>query len=311
MKKLFIILFSGLLVSSWSSVAQQDPQYTQYMYNTQVVNPAYAGSRQALSFGGLYRTQWVGLEGAPKTVTLNVHAPINIKNVGIGGSLVHDEIGPSKETYFNIDYSYTIQTSTNGRLAFGLKTGLNLINIDFSRLNISDGGDIFENNINNRVRLQIGTGIYYYTEKFYAGLSVPNFLESQYFDEESIGNPDIYIVSEERAHFYFITGYVFQLSEDLKFKPAALTKLVTGAPLQVDISANFLFNEKFTFGAAYRWSAALSALVGFQLSDNLMIGLGFDQETTELARYNNGSYELYLRYEIFKNKERIFTPRFF
>lgn len=309
MKKVFILLIAGFLGSSSVVFAQQDAQYTQYMYNTQVVNPAYAGSRDALSFAGLYRSQWVGLDGAPKTATFSVNTPIKIKNVGLGLSFVRDEIGPSEETFLNIDYSYTIQTSAFGRLAFGLKTGANMINIDYQKLNISDGGDIFENNINNRVKLQIGAGVYYYTDRFYAGLSVPNFLESQYFDETSLENPDAYIVSE-RNHFYAITGYVFELSPDIKFKPALLGKLVTGAPLQVDVSANFLFNEKLTLGAAYRWSAALSAMVGFQLSDSLMLGFAYDQETTELARYNNGSYEFFIRYEILK-PERIFSPRFF
>lgn len=309
MKNIFIFLIVAYWGSTTNILAQQDAQYTQYMYNTQVVNPAYAGSRDALSFTGLYRSQWVGLEGAPKTATISVNTPIKIKNVGLGLSFVRDEIGPSEETFINIDYSYTIRTSAFGKLAFGLKTGLNIINIDFRKLNSSDEGDIFENNINNRVKLHIGTGVYYYTDKFYAGLSVPNFLESQYFDEARLGNPDAYILSE-RSHFYAITGYVFELSPDIKFKPAGLGKLVNGAPLQVDVSANFLFYEKLSLGAAYRWSAALSGMVGFQLSPSLMLGFGYDQETTKLARYNNGSYEFYIRYEILKS-EQIFFPRFF
>src|SRR5690606_4449401 len=160
----------------------------------------------------------------------------------------------------NIDFSYTLQTSDIGKLAFGLKAGANLLNIDFTQLNISDGGDIFENNVDNKVNLQLGAGVYYYTDKFYAGLSVPNLIEAKHFDEASIENADISAISKERLHYFFITGYVFDLSENVKFKPAVLTKLVTGSPLQIDGSANFLFYDKFTLGAAYRWSAAWSAM---------------------------------------------------
>lgn len=312
MKKRYIIIIASILFGSvLTSTAQQDPQYTQYMYNTQVVNPAYAGSREAISFAGLYRSQWVGLDGAPKSATLTVHSPIGFSNVGLGLSIVRDEIGPSEETYANIDFSYTIQTSDIGKLAFGLKAGANVLNIDFTKLNISDPGDVFENNVDNKVNLQLGAGLYYYTDKFYAGLSVPNFIEAKHFDEASIENADVSAISKERLHYFFITGYVFDLSENVKFKPAVLTKLVTGSPLQIDGSANFLFYDKLTLGAAYRWSAAWSAMVGFQITDSLMLGFAYDRETTDLARFNDGSYEFYLRYEIFKNVERVLSPRFF
>jgi type IX secretion system PorP/SprF family membrane protein len=312
MKKSYVIIISlTLLFVSFISNAQQDPQYTQYMYNTQVVNPAYAGSMEALSLGLLYRSQWVGLDGAPKNFTFTGHTPVGYSNVGLGLSLVRDEIGPSEETYANIDVSYTLQTSDRGKLAFGLKTGASFLNVDFTKLNIADQGDVFENNIDNKVNLQLGAGVYYYTDKFYAGLSVPNFIESKHFDEASIENADISAISTERLHYFFITGYVFDISENVKFKPAVLTKLVTGSPLQIDGSANFLFYERFTLGAAYRWSAAWSALVGFQITDSIMLGFAYDRETTDLARFNDGSYEVYLRFDIFKNKDKIHTPRFF
>lgn len=314
MKKSFITLIVSVLLGTvFTSNAQQDPQFTQYMYNTQVVNPAYAGSREALSIGGLYRTQWVGLDGAPDTGTLTVHSPIGSGKVGLGLSIVREEIGIIEETYANIDFSYTIQTSEQGKLAFGVKAGANLFNLNLTELNVSEDGDIFENDIDNKFKPQIGAGAYYYTNRFYAGLSVPNFIESSYFERGDIEgletNADI--ISKERLHFFFITGYVFDLSENVKFKPAALTKLVSGSPLQVDVSANFLFYDKFTLGAAYRWSASLSAMVGFQITDELMLGFAYDRETTDLTKFNDGSYEFYLRYEIFKKKERVLSPRFF
>lgn len=312
MKRIYspiIVLFLFGIV--FTANAQQDPQYTQYMYNTQVVNPAYAGSRETLSIGSLYRTQWVGLDGAPKTFTLSGHAPVGLSNVGLGMSIVRDEIGPSTETWANVDISYTIQTSERGKLAVGIKTGASILGIDFSKLNIADPNDIPEGNIDNKINFQIGAGAFYYTDKFYAGLSIPNFVESEHFQQASIEDAQLNAVGKERLHYFFITGYVFDLSDNVKFKPSAMTKLVTGSPLQVDGSANFLFNDKFTLGAAYRWSAAWSAMVGFQMTEELFLGFGYDRETTDLTKYNDGSFEVFLRFELFKKPERILSPRFF
>jgi len=307
---IFLMLFGGI----FSSNAQQDPQYTQYMYNTQVVNPAYAGSRDALSFGLLYRTQWVGFEGAPKTGTFTVNSPIGVfDNMGLGLSIVRDEIGPAIESNVNIDYSYTISTSANSELSFGLKAGVDLLDVDFTKLNIFNEGDVFENNIDNKLQPQIGAGIYFNTEKFYAGLSVPNFLTTKHFDESTLEQIDFNgdVNPAERLHYFLIAGYVFDLNENLKFKPATLVKAVSGAPLQWDVSANFLINEKFTLGAAYRWSAAFSGLVGFQASDAIFIGFGYDYQTTDIEQYSDGSYEIMLRFDLFKKPERVLTPRFF
>lgn len=312
MKKSYIVIIVSILFGNlFISNAQQDPQYTQYMYNTQVVNPAYAGSREALSLAGLYRSQWVGLDGAPDTFTFTGHTPIGFSNVGIGLSLVRDEIGPSTETWANVDVSYTIQTSDIGKLAFGIKTGASFLDVDFTKLNISDPGDIFENNIDNQVNFQIGAGAFYYTDRFYIGLSVPNFVESSHFDEASIENTNINAIGKERLHYFLIAGHVFDLSENVKFKPAVMTKLVTGSPLQADASANFMFYDKFVLGGAYRWSAAWSAMAGFQMTDEIFLGFGYDRETTDLSSFNDGSYEFFLRFEIFKKAERILSPRFF
>lgn len=312
-KQYSIVIFLALILSfSVDSYGQQDPQYTQYMYNTQVVNPAYAGSRGSLDFAGLYRTQWVGLDGAPKTGTFTVNSPIGaLENMGLGLSIVSEEIGPARESNVNIDYSYSINVSETYKLAFGLKAGVDILDVDFTRLNIFDSGDVFETNIDNRLQPQIGAGVYYYSDKFYAGLSVPNFLNTKHFDESEIGPTSAQSIAAERLHYFFITGYVFDLSDNVKFKPAILTKLVSGSPLQADISANFLINEKFTIGAAYRWSAALSGMIGFQATDGLFLGFAYDRETTDLQQFNDGSYEFFVRFEIFNKPERVFTPRFF
>ncbi len=318
MNKLLIRFMLGVLgFFSFHSNAQQDAQYTQYMYNTITVNPAYAGSRGVMSIMGLHRSQWVGLDGAPRTQTLTLNTPIgNNERVGLGLSVVNDEIGPVDETYIDIDFSYTIPTSDDGKLSFGLKAGAHLLNIDFLRLTQFNQNDaLFGNNIDNKFSPNVGIGVYYHTNKFYFGLSAPNLLETDHFDESSTSSDSdaVSFLAEERINYYLIAGHVFDLSDDVKFKPAVLSKLVFGAPLQVDVSANFLLYDRLTLGVAYRWSAAVTGTIGFQISDAMMIGFAYDRETTALgqSQFNDGSYEVMLRFELFKKYNRMLTPRFF
>ena len=296
---LLLVLVSGTLF------AQQDSQFTQYMYNPVNFNPAYAGSREVLSIFGMHRTQWVGLDGAPVTNTVSVHTPITNSDIGIGVSFVNDRIGPSDENTISVDISYTVPTSDYYKLGFGLKTTANLLNVDFTKLTQQPGDPELQYNIDNRFSPNIGAGIFWYSENSYIGLSVPNFLETKHFDGTNNS------VARERMHYHFIGGYVFDLNPTLKFKPSVFVKAVDQAPLQVDFSANFLFNEKLTLGVAYRWSAALSAMVGFQITDGLLAGYSYDAETTKLANYNSGSHEIFLRFELFKKYDKIISPRFF
>jgi len=312
--KLFAIVF--VIGSCYTGLqAQQDAQYTQYMYNTMSVNPAYAGSRGQLSIAALYRSQWVGLDGAPKTQTLNLHSPIRNSKLGYGISVVNDNIGDGvvQETYFDAVISYTLDVSEVGKLSFGLKAGGSLLNLDFQGLRNFDNEPIQGNNIENNFSPNVGLGLYYHTDRFYAGLSAPNLLETDYFDNSQRDANSVQFLSSERINFYLITGYVFDLNSNTKFKPALLTKVVSGAPIQLDLSASFLFNEKFSLGAAYRWDAAVSALFGFQLSEQLMVGLAYDRETTELGSqaFNDGSFEVFLRFELIKSFQRLVSPRFF
>lgn len=306
------LLFVGIMASGVN--AQQDAQYTQYMYNTLSVNPAYAGSRGQLSFAGLYRSQWVGLDGAPETFTINLHSPIRNSRLGYGVSIVNDNIGDGvvQETYLDAVVSYTIDLAMDAKLSFGLKAGGNMLSLDFNGLRNFDQEVVNQNNIDNRFTPNFGLGVYYHTDKFYAGLSAPNVLESEYFDNDNSGD-GVNFLSAERMNIYLITGYVFDIGADLQFKPALLTKAVSGAPLQVDLSASFLFANKFSFGAAYRWDAAVSGLVGFQVTDQIMLGLAYDRETTELGgtQFNDGSFEVFLRLELLKSFQRTVSPRFF
>jgi len=297
--------------------SQQDVQYTQYMYNPTTVNPAYAGNRKVLSVIGLHRSQWVGLDGAPRSQSLSIHSPVGSGRVGVGGNIVRDEIGPSEESFVSADFSYTIPTSEKANLSFGLKATAHLLNVNFQKLDffgVQSDDPRFQNSIDNRFSPNVGVGLFYHNERFYAGLSAPNLLETKHFENTSLNDENATsFLSQERVNYYLTTGYVFDLSSNLKFKPATLLKLVDGAPLQVDITANFLYNERFTLGAAYRWDAAFSGLVGFNINEGMMIGFAYDREVTELgnATFNDGSFELFLRFELRKSYSNIITPRFF
>ena len=297
---LFAMLLVGLV-----SYSQQDAQYTQYMYNTETVNPAYAGSRGVMSIFGLYRTQWVGLDGAPKTGAFSINSPIENTNLGVGLSFVNDQIGPTVDNTISADISYTIQTSEVYKLSFGIKGTADLFNLDVTKLNYTDQADPLLQNLHNNFSPNVGAGVYFHSDKSYLGLSIPNFFQTKRYSDNDVA------VYKERMNLYVIGGYVFDLSPDLKFKPAFLAKTVEGAPLQLDLSGNFLINDKFMLGAAWRWSAAASFMAGFQITDGLYIGYGYDLDTTKLAHYNSGSHEIFLRFELFKRQDRIVSPRFF
>jgi type IX secretion system PorP/SprF family membrane protein len=301
-----ILLFSFLFIGCMDMNAQQDPQFTQYMYNTVAINPAYAGSRGMLSIFGIHRAQWIGLEGAPTTTGTSIHTPLNDSRIGLGVSMLQDAIGPSNKQTLSADFSYTISTSENYKLSFGLKGTASLFSIDYTKLNRFDINDPrFQNNISNQFSPNIGAGLYLHSKQFYAGISVPFMLQSNEFNDINSQ------VTHESLHYYFMSGYVFEISESTKFKPAFLVKAVEGAPLQVDLSANFMLNNKFVLGGAWRWEAAMSGLAGFQVNDNWFIGYTYDADSTKLANYNSGSHELFMRYEFIGKKEKIVSPRFF
>ena len=299
------LFFFVLLLLTYIGHAQQDAQFTQYMYNTININPAYAGSRGALSIFALHRDQWVGLDGAPKTNTISVNTPINNSNIGLGVSLVNDKIGPTNENQFSVDLSYTVPTSEAWKLSFGIKGTADIFNLDVTKLNPENQGDPQFQNLDNDFSPNIGAGIYWHSDNAYIGLSVPNFIQTNRYDDNDVA------IYKDKINYYLMGGYIFDFSQEVKFKPAVLTKMVEGAPLQVDVSANFLFFEKLTLGAAYRWDAAVSAMAGFQLTDALYLGYAYDNETTRLRNYNSGSHEIFLRFEFFKNNGKMTTPRFF
>ena len=301
MKTILTIICAFILQSMYS---QQDSQYTQYMYNTPLVNPAYAGSRETITAFLLHRNQWVGLEGAPVTNNFSINMPVGDSNFGVGLNFVNDEIGPVSENEISADLAYFIQVSENYKLSLGLKGTANLFQLDVNKLRIFDPADPQFQNVDTEFSPNVGAGLYLFSDKTYFGLSIPNFFESYRYNDNNVE------ITKEKMSFYFIAGHVFTLSPNIDFKPAVLSKIVEGAPLQADVTANFLFFDKLTLGAAYRWDASVSALAGFQISDSWFIGYGYDLETTKLSNYNSGSHEIFLRYEFF-NRSRVSAPRFF
>ena len=300
---LFLLILAGFY--SLDIEAQQDPMYTQYMYNTLSVNPGYAGSRGALSMTGLVRAQWLGIDGAPQTQTLTVHSPMYNENMGLGLSVINDQVGPVHQTMLFADYAYSIQTTPNAKLAFGLKAGVNIFQADLLALNPNQTNDPAVYNISNRLLPNVGVGVYYYSDKGYFGVSAPKLLEHNLKSGEISA-------SKERRHYFVIGGYVFELSPTLKFKPAFLVKAVSGAPLSVDLSGNFFFNDKFGIGAAYRFGDSFSALLQYYITPQFRIGYAYDYTLTELQNYNSGTHEIMLGYDFyFIDKQRIRSPRFF
>ena len=303
MKNIYQIVIM-LLVGAFSASAQQESQYSQYMYNTMTFNPGYTGSREIPSVMALYRTQWVGLEGAPKTLNFSIQSPISERS-GLGLNVLNDQIGPVNNTGAMLNYSYTILGSTDVKYSFGVSGGFDNFSVDYAKLNPEDLDPYMTGQL-SQFSPNVGVGFYVHSHNWYVGLSSPKLLNTSYYDDVKS------TTYSQSSHFYLIGGYVFDLNPYLKFKPAMLVKAVSGAPLAVDVSANFLINNKFTIGAAYRWDASVSALAGFQITDGIQVGYGYDYDTTKIGNYNSGSHEFFLRFDLLsKSKSRLVTPRFF
>lgn len=306
MNKIYLAVLI-VLVTLFEAQAQQDPHYTQYMYNMNVMNPAYAGSKENLSFGLLYRKQWVDIEGAPSTFTFSGHTPAG-KNVGIGLSVIADEIGPVKEQNVYGDFSYTLQLGGEHKLALGLKAGATFQKIGlFSQISPSlpvptDPG--FSEDTSN-VYFNLGTGIFYYTNKYYVALSVPNMIKANYLDYNGVK------YGTETQHYFLTGGYVFDLNPNLKFKPFAMLKSAFNSPSSLDVSANFLFNERFEIGGTYRVDDSFGAMVNFAITPSLRIGYAYDNIISEIKTVTPSSHEIILLFDVNFPKKVSRSPRFF
>lgn len=292
--------------------AQQDPHYTQYMYNMNVMNPAYAGSKENLALGLLYRQQWVNVEGAPKTATLSAHGPVG-KNVGLGLSVISDKIGPVEENNIYTDFSYTLNLGEDRHLAFGLKAGATFHKVGlFSEIGngyVPQPGDVaFSQNTSNTY-LNLGGGFFYYTQKYYVSFSVPNILKSTHLDVTN--NGEEFQFGNETPHYFLTGGYVFDLSDNTKFKPSVMVKSAFNAPTSFDVSANFLFFEKFEAGASYRLDDSVAGMVNYTITPNIRIGYAYDYIISDLKTTTQGSHELMLLFDLNFPKKVSMSPRFF
>ena len=311
MKKLYLAL-AVLTMFTFDVQAQQDPHYTQYMYNMNVINPAYAGSKENLSGGLLYRQQWVGLEGAPKTATLSLHSPVG-KNVGLGLSAISDKIGPVEENNIYVDFSYTLNLGGDTRLAFGLKGGATFHKIGLSS-DIGQGyvlqpGDVAFSKNANSAFLNIGTGAFFYTKKYYAAFSVPNMLNGKYLDVTQ--NNQEYQFGSTTQHYFLTSGYVFDISPNTKFKPSFMLKSAFNSPISLDLSANFLFFDKFEAGGTYRLDDSFGAMLNYRVTPNIRLGYAYDHVISELKVASPSSHEFMLLFDLNLPKKVSVSPRFF
>ncbi|SNQ44326.1 Conserved hypothetical protein [Cellulophaga lytica] len=303
-----------------NSYAQKEPQYTQYMYNIGSFNPAYVGSVEDPEIISLYRTQWVGVPGAPTTIRLGANIPFSNEKTGLGFNAYSDKLGPMSQSLINVSYSYQVKLSDNVKWSFGINAGASILDIDFTKGDFEyENEPAIQDTQYNEFYPIIGAGTFVYADNWYLGLSVPNLLTSTLYNDE------VAVIEEDKTQVNFIGGVVFDLSDELKFKPAFLVNYITDSPLNVNLSTNFLISDLVTVGASYRFDNAVSGLAGFQVSNSIYVGYSYDYSTNAFKNYNDGSHEVILKFYLGKsggtkrskgpkdNKKpkQIDTPRFF
>jgi len=307
LKKSILILFVLLFVG-WKASAQQDPMFTQYMHNPVSINPAYAGSRGTLNFVAMHRQQWVGIDGAPKTLTLSVNSPFLGYNVGIGLSLIHDEIGPIKQTGIYADYSYHLKVTTKTKLAFGLKGGLNMYDVNLLNLIGAQNDDHLSLYGARKLFLpNFGVGSYLYSNRFYVGFSIPKMLQNSLSDDENTLN---YANKEER-HLFLTGGVVLDIAENIKFKPSTTIRIVSGSPVSAEVSAAILLHDRLWVGGMFRLGDSIGALAKFDLTDQLSLGYSYDLTQSGLKPFNQGTHEVFVSYDVAFKSKKILSPRYF
>lgn len=307
--KIIIGLVAGL--STLTGQAQQVPMYTHYMYNTLVINPAYAGSRDALTVTALHRSQWVGFKGAPLTQTLTVHGPVANRNIGLGLSAMNDKLGPVNTTVFAGQFSYRLKLNELSKLSFGVSAGMSILQARLSDVQLDNPNDpIFQSNTKNGVTPVLGFGMYYSRERFYVGVSTPNLIESRYTTTLTDGSES---EAREMRHYFLIAGTVVKLAKNVDFKPTTLVKFVPAAPVQVDLTASLIFMDRLLLGVMARSGDAIGALIGFNITQQLHIGYSYDWSYgLRTPTYNSGSHEVVLRYDFLSfGGKQIHSPRHF
>jgi type IX secretion system PorP/SprF family membrane protein len=313
MKTLKTITFIiGSSLGGLTLQAQQDPMYTHYMDNTLIVNPAYAGSRDALTVTALYRSQWVDFKGAPVNQTITMHAPLQNQHIGLGLAISNDKIGPINNSSIVGDFAYRMNLSKKSTLALGLSAGINIFQANLSALQLNQQSDpTFQNNISNHITPNVGFGAYYYREHFYAGVSSSNLLQNNYSSiTQANGNA---LIGQQQRSYYLIAGAVFNLGDNVAFKPTTLVKVTAAAPIEIDVTASFIIMKRLLLGAMYRTGDAVGALVGFYATPQFYLGYSYDfSYGLKTPLYNMGSHEIILRYDFLRfDKKQVHTPRYF
>jgi len=308
MKNLFTTAI--LIILANVLFAQQDALFSQYMFNKLAVNPGYAGSRELLTADVLYRYQWVNIDGAPKTISASIHSPLNNPHLALGLSVTNDQIGAMANTSAMATFAYRI-IFPKGKLSFGLQAGVKSSGIDWNSVKSYDAADpvvVYRSELEKKAVPDASFGVYYYSDKFYAGVSSRQLLQNQtLMVTDTAGNTDF---TKLLAHFYGMAGVAIPLGENVVFRPSLLAKYVKNAPPQLDINASFLFANTLWLGASYRTEKAVSFITEVNIAQNLRIGYSYDIWLNELKVYNKGSHEIRLSFD-FNVGKRILSPRYF
>jgi type IX secretion system PorP/SprF family membrane protein len=289
-KSSYTVAFLLFSLLSFNAFGQKEPQYTQYMYNIGSFNPAYVGTVETPELSGLYRAQWIDIPGAPRTFRFGANLPFKNEKVGLGLNVISDQLGPVSQTYADISYSYQVMVTDETKLSFGIDAGGSFLNVDFTKGTFENPGEDLNGEMLSKFYPTVGAGAFLYSDNWYLGASVPNFLT------EGVYNDEVASIVEDKLQFNLIGGYVFDLSDNLKFKPAFLINTLKGSPVNVNLSSNFLISDVFTAGVSYRIENAFSGLAGLQVSNSLFVGYSYDYNTNLLGEFNNGSHEIILKF---------------
>jgi type IX secretion system PorP/SprF family membrane protein len=307
-KILKIALAVIVLISTKSLFGQQEPQYSQYMFNMMSVNPAYTGTREALNALMISRWQWVGLEGAPRSHTFALHTPIKDKRIGVGASIIADNIGPVSNTYINLNYSHRFNITEQIKISLGLKGGIYNYYLGLSDLALNEQDNSFTEDYKKNFQPNLGTGAYMYTKEYYVGISIPKLIKTKLEEIESSTD----IKSELKRHFFVTGGYIFDVHDDWKIKPSVLGKMVEGAPPSLDITAQALYKNKIWMGTTYRIGDALAFLFEIQATRQLIVGYSFDYTLSDMGNMSSGTHEILISFDFagFSN-DKVKSPRYF
>lgn len=304
MKKLF---FAFTILISSVAVSQQETQYSMYFFNPLFINPAYAGSQDALNITALYRSQWTNIDGAPKSTCLTVHSPLKNEHLGIGATIANDQIGAIKNTSTFVDLSYSIQTNKKGnRLAFGLKIGADYFQKNYSNLKVQQTIDnVYLNNLNNNQWLfNTGFGIYYYGKKFYVGTSSPRLISNQL-------NKDNQSKAYQKNHFYVFSGFVYSLNPILDMRPSFAIKYTHNSPLSIEGNLSFFLYEKIWVGLMYRHNSFIGANISYLINEKFKVGYAYDYSTNSIQNYSSNTHEIMLSYDLKTKSKGFRSPRYF